>query len=377
MNSSEMIEIRRKMVEGEKVDQCRRCYTDEEKIGASNRTRALNEEWMTFQEDEDTIMDSLAQGYLIDRVAQIDVRLDKLCNLQCRMCGSWASTSILADDKKIAKEEPDYFRQVHFRHPDKSPRQEFPDRLKQDILDSYPFRTLLLSGGEPMMIQQYGELLDEMIDLGHSKDVGLVVISNATKVNDDWIRRLSGFQWANIMCSIDGHGSTDEYVRYPSSFDQVSANVERLLRETEGVDVGMITTGQIYNFLNLVPLVEWYFHLFQKTGNPNLPRFILSRLQSPEFLSVNLLPNHLRERGLQVIRDIKEILVQNTNRHIERNAMPTLELQEKHLQQEVNENAPVYLNLKNRLRYYTKFHDKRRGQELRDVSPEIADWLDQ
>ena len=98
-NSSYMQGIREKMVSGEPVKQCQRCYSDENITGQSRRT-AMNDSWLTNEKlsDQDVKQQAKESHFIIENNPSfLQLNMGTLCNLKCRMCSGTYSTKIASD----------------------------------------------------------------------------------------------------------------------------------------------------------------------------------------------------------------------------------------------------------------------------------------
>jgi sulfatase maturation enzyme AslB (radical SAM superfamily) len=129
----------------------------------------------------------------------IDFKLGNVCNLKCRICGSWSSS-------KWAQEEMDYGpnplakQQLYEggwpkRHP------EFFDDIKPVLADVEYFE---FTGGEPFMIQNHFKMLEHCVEQGYSKKQDIHYNTNGTQLPDQRIFDLwSKFKHVEIAFSID------------------------------------------------------------------------------------------------------------------------------------------------------------------------------
>ena len=165
--------IQTKMLENVRDKGCSICW-DKEDRGYSSLRQHSNEIYKTHIEQ---IKDSKLNGSPF----YLDLRLGNLCNLKCRMCISeWSS--------QIAKEILD------------NPKEEWIDTPTQkvieldentwQILDEWlPFvRRVFMTGGEPTIIKRNLEYINKMINTGLSKNIELIFTTNATNINEEFIK---------------------------------------------------------------------------------------------------------------------------------------------------------------------------------------------
>ena len=114
-NNKHYREIRRQMIEGERVEGCKPCY-DLEDLGIPSYRQNYITDWMGFHRNAEQIKDIVAKSidndYVVDEAPQyLDFRLGTLCNLRCRMCQSQNSSAIykeLQDEELYTQEAVSY-----------------------------------------------------------------------------------------------------------------------------------------------------------------------------------------------------------------------------------------------------------------------------
>jgi MoaA/NifB/PqqE/SkfB family radical SAM enzyme len=148
-----------------------------------------------------------------DQLWFIDLKLGNICNLKCRICGSWSSS-------KWAKEEIDYVpgidRKTHLAYKYLKdgawPRESevFWDNLKTLLPNIKYFE---FTGGEPFLIEQHFELLRYAVEQGYSKNIEIHYNTNGT-VFPEQAELWNNFKHVEIAFSIDNVGARFEYERY-------------------------------------------------------------------------------------------------------------------------------------------------------------------
>ena len=86
-NSQRMQDLRQAFLNGEKPADCNSCWEREAQIGHSRRI------W--FDEKFEKYITKPTTDLVVEepQIVQADINLSNVCNLKCRMCGSWASNS--------------------------------------------------------------------------------------------------------------------------------------------------------------------------------------------------------------------------------------------------------------------------------------------
>ena len=75
------------------------------------------------------------------------------------------------------------------------------------------------------------KLLDAMIEIGEAKNIKIIYISNMTKLQ--WqgckvIDYVKQFKAVEVSWSVEGYGKWNDYMRHPSDWNEIVANIAEL-----------------------------------------------------------------------------------------------------------------------------------------------------
>lgn len=230
---------------------CWKCRMHEEKGGSSHRTL-----WNSRYEDDG-----------IARIEMLDLYLGNLCNIACVMCSSNNST-------KWIREE-----QLLFGKAFRNYQEDIDLQLNYDLVKD--LKRIKLAGGEPLIIPQVKDLMQQLIDLGVAPNIKLSIITNNTQDPRQFKAFFDHFKSVEFILSIEGVGDVNDYVRYGSKWDTVNANVQHAI--DMGIEVSINCVVSILNVYHLPQLIEWWGHR---------SRVLYRILDYPKHLSIlNLTPN--------------------------------------------------------------------------------------
>lgn len=284
-NSPTYTEIRRQLIAGEKPEMCVRCFR-EEAAGIRSPRSGFNEKWWN-----DTV--TVAEEIPVD-VRYVDLRLGNLCNLKCRMCNPWASSMWVKDWNHVvptAKLDPDITideETLAFMNV----MTEWPDYKKtglnfQDI--AHTVEEIYLTGGEPTLAKSQYALLDYCIENDLAKGIRLKYNTNLTNVPPKMIEYWQHFKRVQLNCSIDAVGHRDRYIRYPSSWEKVEENFDKL-NSLDNVYIQIHCTVQALNVCVLSDLLD-----FAESRKLQADQVYLNILNHPRGLNVRVLPTDLKQ----------------------------------------------------------------------------------
>lgn len=152
---------------------------------------------------------------------------------------------------------------------------------------------IYLTGGEPTVIKQQHKLLDYFIDNGTAKNVRLKYNTNLVKLPPWLLERWTHFKRVQLNCSIDATGALDHYIRYPSKWDTIVKNFEKI-RQLPNAGIEIHCTVQMYNILRLPELIEW--------AKPYGHKIYFNILNHPEELNIRVLPAHLKDLAAEQLQ---------------------------------------------------------------------------
>ena len=253
-DSKYMQQLRQDFRNGEKPKTCQRCW-DEEDAGRNSKRIMTKLRLKEYVNEVDYASDTPDQLWFLD------LKLGNICNLKCRICGSWSSS-------KWAIEEMDY---VKSHTPPKEhiaytwlqqgqwPRQSplFWENLKQLLPN---IRYFEFTGGEPFMIPEHFELLQYAVDTGHAEHIEIHYNTNGTQWPEEHVHLWTHFKHIEIAFSIDNVGARFEYERYLAKWDEVETNIakfQKLRDENTNITTQVCLTANIQNVYYLEELCNW------------------------------------------------------------------------------------------------------------------------
>jgi MoaA/NifB/PqqE/SkfB family radical SAM enzyme len=250
-HSKYMQDLRQDFLAGNKPATCQRCWDEE----AAGRTSKRINSKIRLKEYYDRVD---FQNVDPDQLWFIDLKLGNICNLKCRICGSWSSS-------KWAKEEIDYIpelldRKTHLAYTYLKdgawPRESevFWDNLKTLLPNIKYFE---FTGGEPFLIEQHFELLRYAVEQGYSNNIEIHYNTNGT-VFPEQAELWNKFKHVEIAFSIDNVGARFEYERYGADWNEVRANIAKFTEmRSSKISTQLCTTMNIQNVYYLPELCDW------------------------------------------------------------------------------------------------------------------------
>ena len=278
-NSEETRQLRQDFIDGLKPEPCCNCWTKEEHGHKSIRNY--------FMEPRDHT-----------KVTHLELRESNLCNFSCRMCDGSSSNII---DKEV-KANPQLNRFVRSYEENKPTS----DENWQQILDmAKDLESVILTGGEPMLMKRYYDFLDHLIAIG-KHDIKIFIYTNGSVYNPLFVERLKKFPNLALFFSIDAVGKVAEYQRRGTNWNIVRANI---LRYAElPIKIKLHSTLTVYSILGVSQLADFFVELKTSPINAKFMPFTAHFAKEPAGTSFINLNYELRQIAIKQIDEALEKL---------------------------------------------------------------------
>ena len=238
-NNDTMRRIRSQVLTGERPPECAPCFALEDQGVESLRQRHIKGD---IPEARINLYPNALEHLQTEmtmpfEIPTMEIKLNNLCNLKCRMCNPTDSTSWNDWDQveEFYQKENNYL--VKVIQDLNLVRKPYLDKFDNNPnwWDSFEknlpyFRRVEFAGGEPLLIKQYYDFMDHMIETGANEKTMLELYSNCSVWNPLFIDRLLKFKRARFVMSIDGVDKVAEYNRKGTKWDIVRENVFKFAR---------------------------------------------------------------------------------------------------------------------------------------------------
>jgi MoaA/NifB/PqqE/SkfB family radical SAM enzyme len=190
----------------------------------------------------------------------LDFKLGNICNLKCRICGSWSSSTFATEELQFLSQDQKK-KSIHYAMLKKGawPRENVKFWQEVDsIIDQ--IRYVEFTGGEPFMINEHFQLLQSMVDRGIAGNVEVHYNTNGTHWPQHAEEIWKHFKTVEVAFSIDDLGPRFEYQRTNANWDQVQQNLEHfknLRARNSNIQLQVCSTVNVFNVLYLEELSHW------------------------------------------------------------------------------------------------------------------------
>lgn len=283
-NSPDYLDIRKKMLNGERPAQCRRCYSLEDHGGLSQRQMNL-ENYMKQPEFVQQVEETQADGSITPQVTYMDFALGNKCNIKCVMCNPVSSSILKPDFEKL-----NWGYDVNVYEGAEHGWAEEDIILKAVKLCLPTTKEILFTGGEPLLSRLHMRILEAIVEQGMADDMTITYHSNCTQLPDRLISLWSHFKAINVHASIEGYGELNDYIRYGSDFQVITANLKKML-ELKNIKIEVYTCFDVLSILGLPALYTWLSFFDERIDI--MPSHIW--VSSPPWLQAHIIPESLKK----------------------------------------------------------------------------------
>lgn len=356
-NSGKMKELRKYMLEGKKHDNCRKCFQQEENGLDSTRTSSNRH----FKKHIPSITNNtLKNGHNNDfKLIYWDFRFSNLCNMKCRMCGSFLSSKWYEDDLKIFGGSELDRALINVNDYSKKDIQLYLEEFMDDVEEIY------FAGGEPLLMDEHYYILEELnrkerydVRLRYNTNLGYLKYKKWDNVKL-WEKFKANVA---IFASIDGFGKTAEYSRKGTKWPIVEGNLKRLIDLEFNTHISATTS--IFTVWEVPDLVDKMLEMGLSIYNIQLNNV----LTNPWYYNINILPDDLKDK-------IKEKYTKHLNSFEDEEIKEALKPKYESIFRFMDEEPQMdVVLLRKGFRLMTDKIDKGRKEDFATTFPYLADW---
>ena len=255
-NSDYMKDLRRQFIAGEKPETCNKCWHEEAAGRVSKR--------MNSQIRLRDIIKSVDVDFNSDegKLIFLDLKLGNICNLKCRICGSFSSSKWAQEEIEIQKEWPsDNKNSLPHQHLQMGQWPRKNQNFWNDMAALLPYiRYFEFTGGEPFLIQEHFNLLRQAVEMGYAKNIEIHYNTNGTNFPKEGLELWPHFKLVEIAFSIDDIDQRFEYQRFGANWQTVNENINRfqeLKRNNVNIVLQHCLTVNVFNIFYLLELFVW------------------------------------------------------------------------------------------------------------------------
>lgn len=311
-NGDNMKRIRKQVLTGYRPPECEPCFSLEDQGVESLRQRhiagKIPEARIKLYPNAVSKMNS---DYTMPfEIPTMELKLNNLCNLKCRMCHPMDSTSWndWSEVKEFYKNEGNIMYAIVEEHDleNKPHLDKFQDNPEwwAALEKNLPyFRRVEFAGGEPLMDPQHYRILDMLAPYGHQIEIKYATnLSMLGKSNRTVWEYWPKFKSVAVNVSIDGIGGSYEYIRGNASWAELINNIKQIQTIPNISRIVGAVTVQVSNILILDKIMEFFLNDLGIV-------FHTHRVEYPKLLSAQVLPRPLIDLAYDRLETMKSRIV--------------------------------------------------------------------
>ncbi len=283
----EFEDLRKRMLNGEKLEGCNGCFMGEE-AGEWSLRNHFNQMY------DDNTLDN-------PQIRDVEVALDNTCNFKCVICSAKFSTAWYEEELELQK-ETDLIRQSAQSVKTQTPYIRNISDLSK--IDKKYIKSIRMPGGEPFMNKEILEWL-QTLDLS---DIELTLITNNSIFPKKWIPTLKTAKKLRLVISCDGIGEVGEFVRYGMKQSVFTKNLKKWQEiQTNRIIISFSFVCNAMNVLNVEKTYNWiremgvdesqydWYNKMMKAPKWDFIVMAIDRLYFPEYIDIRYLPDETKK----------------------------------------------------------------------------------
>jgi len=240
-------------------------------------------------------------------IPTIEIKINNLCNLKCRMCNPLDSTQWTdwVEIEEFYKKENNYlFDTVNNLNLKKKPyigSFENRDHFWKDLEKLLPFlRRVEFAGGEPLMDPYHYKILDLLKPYGNNIEIkyatnGTTLGIKGRSIHDYW----PFFKSIAVNVSLDGIHEVYNYIRGNSNFTEIEKNIKEIQTMPNISRIVGAFTAQAGNILQTAECIDYFINEMNII-------FYSHRVSYPNCLSAQVLPLELKKIAIDRLYEVSD-----------------------------------------------------------------------
>ena len=307
-NNDKIRHVRKQVLNNERPDVCKPCFDLEDQGVVSLRQRHISGGIPELRINlYPTALNSLREDYTMPfEFPTLEIKLNNLCNLRCRMCSPLDSTNWRDWGKIVSfyKKENNYLVSTIEQHVATPGQYIGPFDDTDNWWNSFEkllphFRRVEFAGGEPLMDPQHYKILDMLkpygknIEIKYATNGTVLGINKGRTIHEYWPH----FKSVAVNVSLDGIHDVYNYIRSNSNFSLVENNIKEIQSIPNVSRVVGAFTAQAGNILQAAECIDYFINKMNII-------FYSHRVSYPNCLSAQVLPDELKELAISRLTDV-------------------------------------------------------------------------
>jgi len=292
--SEDIKKLRTDLLAGVPSPNCETCWINEKHKGFSRRMKYN----LLFKKEAKAIQKSQS----VEGIAQpmiLDLKVSRLCNLKCRICGPMSSSlwaKETSGDEGLTEDLQALY--AEFKGDQKKIFDWQTPQFWSSVQEMLPgLKRLEFYGGESFLIQENFAILKKAVETKVASSLDVQCSTNGTHFPEKVFQDIfPHFKSVHLYVSIDGFEKQFEYQRHPAKWDQVFGNFMKMKEISEKQSNLTVSTAVTLSALNIFYLPEMIQFWRSKGIEPSF-----GCVHMPEYFSLDIFPEKIRKPLAQKI----------------------------------------------------------------------------
>ena len=308
-NNDTIRSIRHKVLNDERPNECSACFNLEDQNVESLRQRHIKNNIPESRINlyPDALLKLEDDFSMPFEIPTMEIKLNNLCNLKCKMCHPLDSTSWndWNQVESFYKNEDNFMVEaINNLNLKKKPYLDFFDD-NPNWWNSFEkiipyFRRAEFAGGEPLMDPQHYRILDMLAQYGHQIEIkyatnmSVLGIKGGRSVWDYWPK----FKSVAVNVSIDGIGESYEHIRSNANWNTMVENIKHIQTIPNITRIVGAVCVQAGNIMILDEMIEYFLDDLGIV-------FYNNHCEYPNLLSAQVIPYDLKIKAIEKLEAVK------------------------------------------------------------------------
>lgn len=246
-NNNQWQSLRKAFIDGVEPEECKMCWDDEQ-----GGIKSYRQNFVDSKKIDVSNVDT--SSTIVEYPITLDLKLNNVCNLKCRICGPTASSTYAKEHKILWKNDildSDYWTQ-----------DKITNTHHEMVLEKWAphIQHIEMTGGEPMNSPENVKVLSLINAENNLNEKTILINTNVTQWNKKLIDYFKLFKKSTICLSVDDLYDRQEYHRFPSKWSDIEENIERFIElrtNHANIEVILFCTISNFNVFYLNEYREW------------------------------------------------------------------------------------------------------------------------
>lgn len=342
-------DLRKKMLAGEKVPGCVRCYKEEEAGQKSMRNA-----------------NTLITPSTDIELEYLEIESGRHCNLKCRSCNPEISSGWNEDIKNSDELATEYSFDGRLEELESFMYNDGLEHVSKE--NCIKLKTIKATGGEPFLSKSFLKLINNLDKWDLAKNIKLEVYTNVSFIpKPKFVEALLKLKKVELNVSIDSIGKRNDYLRSNSDWDTTYRVADYWFKlASEHPEKFQLVVSNTVSILNVLTLDQLISYVANKEKQFGLYIDIYhTAVHHPKYLAVYNFPRNIKDK---IIKSIQEI---PSTTNISNYKAPGLQ----RIIGMLERSTPTTVSAKKDFIHTTASIDKVRGESWKTVFPEVLKLL--